>query len=246
MEIMKTIATPMGELALWLEETYQVEIKDTMEKWHELTGMNITVQDDVVSHDKVDSIDVKTVKTVKSAKKIPKTKDVCQHIFMSGKNVGEQCTTKPKNGALFCSAHRPKDSVKSAKSAKASKAPKKVKKTEDKIASDFASDSEKEDKPDKVAKAPKKATKKVVKKATHDSDDSDNGLSEPEVPVKPLLKKKATHESDDSDNDLSEPEVPVKPLLKKSKEVKKTTKKPYYDTDDEPIDTNLNLSEDEE
>lgn len=245
MEIMKTIAQPIGELAVWLEETYQVNAGETIEKWHQLTGMNITVKEGEVSYEQVQSLNVDSTSEKKSNKKIPKTKDVCQHIFLSGQKVGEQCTTKPKGGATYCSAHRPKDSVKSATSKKGKK--KEVKKVVEKINSEFESDSEVE-----ASVAPKKEVKlkKVVKKPKKTSGDTDmEEDSDGELVPKEFLKKKqqlAAAEIDSDAEALSEPETPVKPLLKKLKNVKaKDVKKPLkgYNTDDEIIDDDLDLSD---
>lgn len=240
MEIMKTIARPIGELAMWLEETYQVDAGETIEKWHQLTGMNITVKEGEVSHEQVQSLNVDSTSEKKSNKKIPKTKDVCKHIFLSGQKVGEQCTTKPKGGATYCSAHRPKDSVKSVTSKKGKK--KEVKKVE-KINSEFESDSEAE-----APVAPKKEVKpkKKPKKTSGDTDMEEDSNGEL-VPKEFLLKKKLAAAEIDSDAEaLSEPETPVKPLLKKLKNVKaKAVKKPLkgYNTDDEIIDDDLDLSD---
>lgn len=228
MEIMKTIANPIGELAVWLEETYQVEVSETIEKWYELTGMKISVNiEGEVTHEKVESLDVNLTDNPKTNKKIPKikSKDVCMHIFSNGQKAGEQCTTKPKGGAQYCSAHRPKDSVKSAK-----KAPKKKDVKVDHIDSEFESSNE------EVPKEPKKIKeKKVTKKQKKSEDNSDDEV--PQVAQK-----------EDSDNEgLSEPETPVKPLLKKK--VKKAQTKPskkYYDTEEEILDKDLNLNSDDE
>lgn len=212
MEIMKTIATPIGELALWLEETYQVDINETINKWGELTGMKITVEENVISGGEVE-----TETTIKINKKIPKTKtkDTCQHTFLSGQKVGEQCTTKPKNGATFCSAHKPKDSIKSA-----TKSSKKIKYV-DKIDHEFESDSESKEKVEKVVPVPKKSTKKV-------SGDTDLENSDVEIGI------------------MSEPEeVVAKPLLKKKSVKPKKSKKKSYNTDEEHIDKELNLSDEE-
>jgi hypothetical protein len=254
MEIMKTIAQPIGELAVWLEETYQVDVSETVAKWHELTGMNITVKEGEVTCDEVQSLNVDSTKSPKSNKKIPKTKDVCQHVFQSGQRVGEQCVTKPKGGATYCSAHKPKDSVKSA--VKGTKVPKK-KEVKKAIDSEFESDEE----APKVQVEPKKSKKEkvVVPKPVIDDDmtsDSDGEpisravkyseayMDEKEAnldkekyrkkpnPVTPLV---------EFDDDLPEP---VKPLLKK-KIQKGATKSEQYDTDDETLDKNLNLSDDE-
>ena len=231
MEIMKTIAMPIGELALWLEETYQVSINDTITKWAELTGMNITVHENIVSHDAVESVTVETAKNAKS-KKIPKTKETCQHTFLSGQKVGEQCTTKPKNGALFCSAHKPKDSVKSVKKETPKKKPKEVVQ----IGSEFASDSEEE------------PCKKQTAKGKKDVISENDAVSEPEEPKKveepkKASKKKKAKNVEKSDDALSElEEVVAKPLLKKAKA--KNSKK-SYNTDDELVDKDLNLSDEE-
>ena len=267
MEIMKTIAQPIGDLAIWLEETYQVEASETIAKWHELTGMKITLKDGKVSHDEVQSLNVDSTKNGKS-KKIPKTKDVCQHIFLSGQKVGEQCTTKPKGGgASYCSAHRPKESVKSTKSAKTPKK-KEVKKVE-KIDSEFGSDSEQEEKPVKVSKEPKKSTKKekVVEQPKPVIDDDMTSDSDGE-PISRAVKYSEAYMDEreanldkekyrkkpkpvvpvvESDDDLSEPQKPVKPLLKK-KALKNGPVKPSkkaYDTDEETLDKDLNLSDDD-
>ena len=213
MEIMQTIAQPISELARWLEETYQVDTSETIAKWHELTGMNITVKEGEVSHNEVASLDVETSP---KSKIIPKTRTVCQHIYSNGQKAGEQCTTKPKGGATFCSAHRPKNSVKKEKVPKESK--KKEPKKVDKIDPEFESDSEPETKPVKAPKEPKKKEKVVVKK-TIDSDASDiEGLSDPQ-PIVPLLRKKTTTKR------------PIKP------------KPQDYDTDEEHLDEDLNLSD---
>ena len=221
MDIMKTIATPIGELARWLEETYQVDVNETTAKWRELTGMNITVIDDEVSQDEVQSV---TVDSTKKSKKIPKTKDVCQHIFLSGQKIGDQCTTKPKGGALYCSAHRPKDSVKEVKK-------KEVKKKEvkpvDKINSVYDTETEEDEKP--VKKAPKKEKK------------------EEKVPKKPKKTSGDTSLEESDIEALSEPETPVKPLLNKNKKIVKNgpvkPPKKTYDTDEETLDKDLDLSD---
>lgn len=249
MEIMKTIAHPIGELAVWLEETYQVEISETVAKWRELTGMNITIKEGEgeVSDQQVQSLDVDSTKNLKT-KKIPKTKDVCQHIFLSGQKVGEQCTTKPKGGASHCSAHKPKASAKSPKEPKK----KEVKKIE-KIDSEFESDHEQP----KVTKEPKK--EKVVEKAppkkqkktsgdTDMSEDSDGELIPREYKQEKLATQKAALKQltlDDSDEEGSEPQKPVKPLLRKKKlngPIKPS--KQQYNTDEEILDKDLDLSDD--
>jgi hypothetical protein len=229
---MKTIATPIGELALWLEKTYQVDINETIGKWEELTGMTITVSENEISHNEVESMTIVVDTAKKLNKKIPKTKtkDTCQHTFLGGQKVGEQCTTKPKNGAVFCSAHKPKDkdSIKSTSST-AKKSKKKEIKQMEKIDPEFESDSaDKEVKATKEKKkkvvTPKKSTKKVSGDTDLENSDDEALMSEPEEIAKPLLLKKK----------------PSKPVP-----VKKNTKKNNYNTDEEHIDKDLNLSDEE-
>ena len=211
MNIMELIAQPIGELADWLQTTYQINSDEVLGKWKELSGMNITIVEGEVVSDKVEAVNIKSAKNNKLNKKIPKTKELCQHTFLSGSKIGEQCTTKPKGGAIYCSAHKPKNS-----------ADKPAKKKKEKVELDpnFNSESDVESKPAKKKKEldTEKKSKKGKKKPFSSDNDSDiENKSDPEL--KPLLKKKGAKNG------------PVK--FKK------------YDTDDEHIDQELNLSEEE-
>lgn len=258
MDIVKIIAQPIAELAVWLEETYQVDVTETIAKWHELSGMKITVKDNEIIPEPVQSLDVDSTSRNGSSKKIPKTREVCQHIYHSGQKVGEQCTTKPKGGAIYCSAHKPKESATKSVVKDKKKVPKK--KEVEKINPEFQSDDEKvedepnkeennkieidnekgEDEPKKEKKIKQKEVKDKIKKKNKIvlTDDSD-AENEPQNDKKKV----------EFDNDTSEPETPVKPLLKK-----KTSKKPvakpvddkHYNTDEEALDKNLSLESDEE
>jgi hypothetical protein len=220
MEIMKTIAQPIGELTMWLEKTYNVPSSETIAKWHSLTGMNITIKDTSASCEPVDTMDVPTTKATKTTKKnIPKTKDLCHHIFVVGAKTGEQCTTKPKGGATHCSAHKPKSVVKD-KTTK-TKAKKERVKSVEKIDSDFDADTEEEKVEVKEEVKPKK--------------------NKPEKPKKVEKKpKKAVVDSDFGPSDDEEDNVPVKPLLKKKGNPQP---KKAYNTDDEILDKDLDLSD---
>lgn len=221
MEIMKTIAQPIGELTMWLEKTYRVPSSETIAKWHSLTGMNITIKDTSASCEPVDTMDVPTTKATKTTKKnIPKTKDLCQHIFVVGTKTGEQCTTKPKGGATHCSAHKPKNSVVKDKTTK-TKAKKERVKSAEKIDSDFDTDTEEEKVEVKEEVKPKK--------------------NKPEKPKKVEKKpKKAVVDSDFGPSDDEEGNGPVKPLLKKKSNPQPTK---AYNTDDEILDGDLDLSD---
>jgi hypothetical protein len=157
-DFLKSLAMPIGDLAKWLEEEHQVPVKTTIEKWNELTGMNITTSGDV--DDVVDqTINIDKKKNSPSGLD-PKT---CQHVFIAGKRKNQQCTTKPKGGNDRCSSH--KNKVKKGESSNSDpetpkkKQVKKVVKSKETVQTD--SDSESED------DAPKK---KPVKKSVFDAD----------------------------------------------------------------------------
>jgi hypothetical protein len=242
MEISKIIAQSASELFVWLEETYNINIDETAAKWSELTGMNITIRDG-------SEPELKNAKVVKNkVKKIPKIKDtkdldvhLCQHMFQIGAKAGEQCSKKPKYGS-FCTAHtkKVKTSVKSGKEEPKKKKEKKVVE-HDEIDSNFESAD------DKKKKSKPKASKKKSPSKESKSEKSD---SEEEVPLKlkklktgvdPVTGKKTTISSSEETDD--EPTVKPTPLLNKKNKSKKPS---VFDTDDEKIDANLDLSEDEE
>ena len=99
---LKNLTMPLGDLAKWLEEEHQVPVVDTIEKWNELTGMNVTIGDDE-AFDCEDVVD----QTIDLNKK-ELDANVCQHVFRTGNRKGQQCTIKPKGGSDRCSAHRKK------------------------------------------------------------------------------------------------------------------------------------------
>lgn len=266
MEISKLIAQSASELFVWLEENYNVDISESTAKWSELTGMNVTIRDG----SDFEEVKVKTKKS-KESKKIPKIKEsdlqkeLCQHILQSGTKTGEQCPKKPRSG-LYCSAHKKLNT-------KTEEAPKKKQKEVNKeIDVNFESDDNKKKKtkkPVEVKKTPKetakkekakvkpKSTSKTVKKPSKvspskeesDNSDSDNSVHDEEA-IK-LLKelrtgfnaatgKKIIIDTDQSDSDSDdEPTLRPTSLLSKQKSSAK------YDTDDEKLDSNLNLSEEE-
>jgi len=237
MEISKIIAQSASELFVWLEETYNININETTAKWSELTGMNITIRDGSELESKVKV----TKKREPKAKKIPKIKDtkdldvnLCQHMFQIGAKAGEQCSKKPKNGS-FCSAHTKKTSVKSNK-----EEPKK----KEKKAVDREIDSNFESADDKKKKTNKKKKSPISKAEVPPSDSEEEAaavakMKKLKTGVNPATGKKIIISSGD-DTDDDEPTVKPAPLLNKNK----GKKQPVYDTDDEKIDANLDLSED--
>jgi hypothetical protein len=216
MDFAKTIAQPIGELAVWLEETYNVDRTQVSQKWSELTGMKLVIQDE--EEDAVGTVSAAGRRSA-SVSSTASSKAACKHVFMVGEKKGQQCTTKPKNGAEYCSAHKPKKPKDSESNVadeveKPKKKSKKDETTEDEAEKPKKKSSTKSKEEDsKTAKKPKKAAKK-------------------EEELVPLSEEE------------SEEEIPksVEPLLKK-KPFSKKAKKTVYDTDEEIIDAELNLEE---
>jgi hypothetical protein len=103
-DFLKSLAMPIGDLAKWLEEEHRVPVSDTIEKWNELTGMQVVVNDTTTCEE----VEEQTVNICK--KTVPKNNTLvsttCQHVFIAGNRKGQQCTTKPKGGNDRCSAHK--------------------------------------------------------------------------------------------------------------------------------------------
>lgn len=183
---LKALTMPIGDLAKWLEEEHQVPAADTIEKWNELTGMKVTMEED----NSVDCEDVEdqTINIEKNQKIVTNTL-VCQHVFLTGLRKGQQCTIRPKDGDR-CSAHKNKEK-KEPKPKKERKAGKKRQPISKEIIEeeDEKSDSDSEQPPKKETKVP----------------DSGGEESEPEKKQKPAPKKgpkrKMTMKVPDSDDD---------------------------------------------
>lgn len=254
MEISKLIAQSASELFVWLEENYNVDISESTAKWSELTGMNITIRD---GSDFEEQPVIKVKKSKSESKKIPKIKEsdlqkeLCQHILQSGAKTGEQCPKKPRNG-LYCSAHK-KSSAKSTKE----EPKKKQKEVNKEIDANFESDDNKkkkvkktvdEEKVKKIKSKEEKVKEKVkpiLKKSKSSPKKSDSSSSSSEEDIKELKigfnaanGKKIVIDTDEEDSNDDEPMFKPTTLLSKQK-------KPAYDTDNEKIDSNLNLSDEE-
>lgn len=245
MEISKIIAQSASELFVWLEETYNINIDETAAKWSELTGMNITIRSG--SEPELKNAKVTKNKSESKGKKIPKIKDnkdldahLCQHMFQIGAKAGEQCSKKPKDGS-FCTAHTKKAKT-SVKSGKEEPKKKKEKVVDHEIDSNFESaddDKKKKSKPKSKKKSPPKEDE--LSKTDDSEEEVPLKLKKLKIGIDPITGKKITISSEEETDD--EPTVKPTPLLNKKNKGKKP---PVYDTDDEKIDTNLNLSEDEE
>lgn len=211
---LKSLAMPVGDLAKWLEEEHQIPVAETISKWNELTGMQISIDEDGSAD--CEEVEDQTI-NINNNKKVGKPTlgggkldpKLCQHVFVAGGRKGQQCTTKPKGGKSDrCSAHKIK-AKKSDSDSDVSK-PKKV-----------------------VKKVVKKAPKKQVKTdSENESKNSSDEESEVETAVKPKQQKKipkSDSENEDSDKNHSgsdsESEEEDKPAPKKPAPKKKIQKK---------------------
>lgn len=110
-DFLKSVAMPIGDLAKWLEEEHQVPAVSTIEKWNELTGMKVTIDENSIDCEEVEdqTINIKKKKSNSPSPTVEHLDSIlCQHIFIAGNRKGQQCTTKPKGGNDRCSAHKMK------------------------------------------------------------------------------------------------------------------------------------------
>lgn len=187
-QISNIIAVPVGKLASWIEQTYNIQSTDVIEQWNVISGMDMNEK--------------------KSKARSQRTKKQCEYIF-SGERAGEQCDVTPKSG-VYCSKHTPKDkTVTKAKSAK---------KATTEISKDFGSDDDiapvvvtpkpktvkkpkakKEESDDDDVVVTPKPKKPKAKKEEEDIEQhpttepkvvTEDEDEEPNIPTKPLLKRK--------------------------------------------------------
>jgi hypothetical protein len=194
---LKTLAIPIGDLANWLEAEHHIPASATIDKWNELTGMKVTIDENSTSCEELDN---QIVNVNKKPSRLATTcngnlldPQLCQHVFIAGHRKGQQCSTKPKGGKDRCSAHKLK-----------------IPKTTNIDTSELE---------------PKKSIKSSKSKETIQSDSEDDDFSEParKVPLpKKKLEKKVPLSSDSEDDDFSEPARKV-PLPKKKLEKKVPT-----------------------
>ena len=92
-QISNIIAVPVGKLASWIEQTYNIQSTDVIEQWNVISGMDMNEK--------------------KPKARSQRTKKQCEYIF-SGERAGEQCDVTPKSG-VYCSKHTPKDKKPKAK-----------------------------------------------------------------------------------------------------------------------------------
>ena len=226
-QISNIIALPVGKLASWIEQTYNIQSTDVIEQWNVISGMDMNEK-------------------AKPRARSQRTKKQCEYIF-SGERAGEQCDVTPKSG-VYCSKHTPKDkTVTKAKSAK---------KATTEISKDFGSDDDiapvvvtpkpktvkkpkakkEESDDDEVDVVPPKP--KTVKKPKAKKEESDDEIDvvvtpKPKTTIKKSKAKKEEEANESDENDIEqhpttepkvvtededeEPNIPTKPLLKSRK-----------------------------
>ena len=242
-QISNIIALPVGKLASWIEQTYNIQSTDVIEQWNVISGMDMNEK-------------------AKPRARSQRTKKQCEYIF-SGERAGEQCDVTPKSG-VYCSKHTPKDKT-------VTKAKSSAKKATNEISKDFGSDHEiaptkpktvkkhkanKEESDDDevyiVIPKPKTVKKPKAKKNESDDDDEIDVVVTPKPKItikKPKAKKE--EEAKKNENDIEqhpttepkvvtededeEPNILTKPLLK-SRKVLSVDK----------LDNGINVSSDED
>ena len=149
---MKSLAMPIGDLANWLEEEFNVPSKDTIAKWNELTGMGITLDGNCEEVNQTINI------FKKNNLPTPLNENFCQHVFVAGNRKGQQCSTKPKGNKNRCSAHKLKDQTATPTSTKHSitKGKKQVESKGKRISSSDSESEQEEPTRDKSSKVQKK------------------------------------------------------------------------------------------
>ena len=194
-QISNIIALPVGKLASWIEQTYNIQSTDVIEQWNVISGMDMN----------------------EKAKPRQRTKKQCEYIF-SGERAGEQCDVTPKSG-VYCSKHTPKDKTKTKAKSSAKKEiskdfgsdddiaptkPKTVKKPKAKSDDDKPktvkkpkAKKEESDDDDEVTPKPKAKEEQHPKIVTEDEDE------EPNIPTKPLLKSRKVLSVDKLDNGIN-------------------------------------------
>jgi hypothetical protein len=196
---------PVGDLAKWLYEEHQVPVNDTIAKWNSLTGMKITIEEDVVNCEEVADQTIAIKNKNQNVNNIQLNPKLCQHIFIAGKRRNQQCTTKPKGGNDRCSAHKAKPKAKTSPITSPKVAPKKKKA--------YYSSEEEED----VESGAEVEKKDVPESGVSESDDEEK---EPEVPVK-KSPQKSIFDTDSEEEE--EPKVEKKKWKKKA--IKKSSPK---------------------
>lgn len=181
-QISNIIAVPVGKLASWIEQTYNIQSTDVIEQWNVISGMDMN----------------------EKKARSQRTKKQCEYIF-SGERAGEQCDVTPKSG-VYCSKHTPKDKTVTKAKSSAKKATTEISKdfgSDDDIAPVVVTPKPKTVKKPKAKKSddddvkPKKPKAKKEEEASIEqhpttepkvvTEDEDE---EPNIPTKPLLKSR--------------------------------------------------------
>ena len=186
-QISNIIALPVGKLASWIEQTYNIQSTDVIEQWNVISGMDMNEK-------------------AKPRARSQRTKKQCEYIF-SGERAGEQCDVTPKSG-VYCSKHTPKDKT-------VTKAKSSAKKATTEISKDFGSDDDNVVTPKPKTTIKKSKAKKEEEANESDENDieqhpttepkvvTEDEDEEPNIPTKPLLKSRKVLSVDRLDNGIN-------------------------------------------
>lgn len=208
-DFLKSLCMPVGDLAKWLYEEHQVPVNDTIAKWNSLTGMKITIEEDVVNCEEVADQTIAIKNKNQNVNNIQLDPKLCQHIFIAGKRRNQQCTTKPKGGNDRCSAHKAKPKAKTSPIASPKVAPKKKKayySSEEEEDVESEAEVEKKDVPESDDEEPEVAVKKSPQKSVDSEEEEPKVEKRKKKTVKksPPKKKIPDHCASDSENEISQ------------------------------------------
>src|SRR5574343_339813 len=133
-QISNIIALPVGKLASWIEQTYNIQSTDVIEQWNVISGMDMNEK-------------------AKPRARSQRQNKQCEFIF-SSERAGEQCDVTPKSG-VYCSKHTPKDKT-------VTKAKSSAKKATTENSKDFGSDDDNDVTPKTKTEKKPKAMKKSM------------------------------------------------------------------------------------
>lgn len=154
-DFIQLLTCNVDEFTKWLEEHHNVPKDSVIEKLNDLTGLNLSNENDSVVCADIQDPEI-TIQ--RSGTTVPY---LCQYVFKIGTRKGQQCTKKPKDMATYCSSHKEKEKKESGEEKPKKKNKNVVQKTPK--SKEFVDTSEDEE-------TPKKSKSKKAKKPKSDSD----------------------------------------------------------------------------
>ena len=102
-DIEKIIETVVSEYNAKLSEKYNLKSDELQELWKQISGSDVKVAKvtkKTTTDDKSETASVKSGRSKKS------TEGGCPYVFIKGKDEGNSCGSKPKDGLTYCGKHQ--------------------------------------------------------------------------------------------------------------------------------------------